>query len=85
MNKTDLLVARLLDWTTNPLVALWFACLDEKSRDNAFVYLIDIDPDSDDILDFSKETTPFDLKETKIFKPNLNNERISAQNGWFTI
>ena len=79
------LETRLLDWTTNPLVALWFACLNEKSKDNAFVYLIDIDPVSDDILDLSKESTPFELKETKIFKPNLNNERIFAQNGWFTI
>lgn len=77
------LETRLLDWTTNPLIALWFACNEESTKDNALVYIIE--PTESDILSLTTENNPFKLKETKIFKPNFNNERVFAQNGWFTV
>jgi hypothetical protein len=75
------LKTRLLDWSTNPLVALWFACSGENSGD-VYVYALD----SSELLNkdvYGKD--PFNLKKTCVLQPRLNNERIIAQHGWFTL
>lgn len=72
---------RLLDWTSNPLAALWFACNDKESGD-AFVYALDAE------TLYSKgvrNTSPFEQRQTVVFQPKLNNPRILAQHGWFTV
>jgi len=72
---------RLLDWTSNPLVGLWFACIDEhKLTQDSYVYIFIAD--NSFLIDRNK--SPFEILKTRILRPALNNERIIAQGGWFT-
>ena len=72
---------RLLDWTTNPLIALWFACSDARDGD-VYVYAFDATKHIDSN---AYRSEPLSFIETRVFQPRFNNPRIIAQQGWLSI
>ncbi len=73
------MATRLLDWSANPLVALWFACADPLKDTDVYVYALKADS-----LVQQTHVSPFQVAKTRVFQPRLNNPRIVAQLGWFT-
>ncbi len=76
------LKTRLLDWSTSPLVALWFACQDANPKSDSYVYSLECD---ELIVAQKSITDPFDLSKTVVFQPAVNNNRMAAQSGWFSL
>ena len=74
------LATRLLDWTTNPLVALFFAVEERHCVTKSAVWLYFRGSIVSKLPD-----DPLDIKEPLVFFPPHLSPRISAQSGCFTV
>jgi hypothetical protein len=74
------LPTRLLDWSRNPLVGLYFAVEKETTSDSA-IYVLQ----GYKVLSTSKYTSPKECKELEKFVPDRITSRITAQLGVFTV
>lgn len=74
------LPTRLLDWTSNPLVACYFA-IEEECDSDSLIYAYDIRL----FISVKANPDPFQYKRVGKFIPRHITSRITSQSGVFTI
>jgi FRG domain len=78
------MATRLLDWTDNPLAALWFAVREDREKGMDGILWVFRPPEEDIVADQNK-LNPFKNKRTTVFRPKHLIRTIAAQGGWFTV
>lgn len=79
------MATRLLDWSENPLIALWFSMSTGSEVWTEYSVVWGFHVPKNDIVNADEGLDPFEGGATKVFKPNHIIRRISAQFAWFTI
>jgi hypothetical protein len=77
------LPTRLLDWTQNPLVALWFAVNKPAINNNSGIVWVYLYEENDVLND--NFIDPFKITKTYVFFPDFISPLIQAQSGVFIL
>lgn len=75
---------RLLDWTTNPLAALWFA-IRSAANDRTDAEVWYFAPEKRDHVSAEATASPLTVSRCLVYRPAHIAARIVRQAGWFTL
>lgn len=79
------LPTRLLDWTTNPLIALYFACQPSSTgRRDGEIIAVEVDTVGR-LTDEDQRNGPFSIQQTRFLAPTVIAARIASQRGLFSV
>ena len=76
---------RIMDWTTNALLALWFAVKNPAEKNNTGVLWIFYPWESHDLTIEEEKKHPLEIEELKLFESKILSSRISSQSSVFTL
>ena len=77
------LPTRLLDWTSNPLVACYFAVSSGNQNEDAVVYAHSIQDEQ--VIDPAVRQDPFSIEKVCFLLPAHTTRRIATQKGLFSV